>query len=57
MSATGTESRDADIAERQERGIAKYGTTVQDNPLTLRRVAFSTSRAMPGPGGVPAPGD
>lgn len=37
MSATGTESRVcADIAERQKRGVAKYGTTVQDNPLTLR---------------------
>lgn len=26
-----------DIADRQERGIAKYGTTVADNPLTLRQ--------------------
>lgn len=26
-----------DIAERQERGIAKYGTTVANNPLTLRQ--------------------
>jgi len=24
------------IAERQQRGIEKYGTTVQANPLTLR---------------------
>lgn len=34
---TGTESRVcADIAARQAKGIAKYGTTVQDNPLALR---------------------
>lgn len=34
---TGTESRVcADIAARQAKGIAKYGTTVQDNPLPLR---------------------
>jgi hypothetical protein len=26
----------ADIARRQALGIAKYGTTVADNPLTLR---------------------
>ncbi len=26
----------ADIAERQKLGIAKYGMTVADNPLTLR---------------------
>lgn len=26
----------ADIAARQQLGIAKYGTTVADNPLTLR---------------------
>jgi len=25
-----------DIAERQAKGIAKYGTTVADNPLSLR---------------------
>jgi hypothetical protein len=25
-----------DIVERQQRGIAKYGTTVADNPLTVR---------------------
>jgi hypothetical protein len=34
---TGTEARVcADIAERQQLGIAKYGTTVADNPLALR---------------------
>jgi hypothetical protein len=34
---TGTEARVcADIAERQQRGIAKYGITVADNPLALR---------------------
>lgn len=34
---TGTEARVcADIAERQQLGIAKYGTTVADNPLSLR---------------------
>ncbi len=27
----------ADIAKRQEHGFAKYGTTVRDNPLILRR--------------------
>ena len=26
----------ADIARRQQMGINKYGTTVADNPLTLR---------------------
>lgn len=37
MTATGTEARViADIAERQRRGVAKYGTTVAGNPLTLR---------------------
>lgn len=37
MSATGTEARlIAMIAERQKLGIAKYGTTVADNPLSLR---------------------
>lgn len=25
-----------DIASRQEKGVAKYGTTVADNPLSLR---------------------
>lgn len=25
-----------DIAERQQKGIAKYGVTVQDNPLPLK---------------------
>lgn len=37
-SVTGTEARVcADIAERQALGIRKYGTTVEDNPLTLRQ--------------------
>lgn len=36
--AQGTEARVmADIEQRQARGIAKYGTTVADNPLTLRQ--------------------
>lgn len=26
-----------DIAKRQQVGIAKYGTTVENNPLTLRQ--------------------
>ena len=26
----------ADIADRQRLGVAKYGTTVKDNPLTLK---------------------
>lgn len=26
-----------DIAERQAKGVAKYGVTVADNPLTLRQ--------------------
>lgn len=26
-----------DIAERQRRGVAKYGTTVAENPLTQRQ--------------------
>lgn len=26
----------ADIAERQQKGIAKYGVTVAENPLELR---------------------
>ncbi len=35
---TGTESRVCqDIAERQQKGIAKYGTTVEANPLTHRQ--------------------
>lgn len=29
----------ADIAERQRRGVAKYGTTVKDNPLTAKQWA------------------
>lgn len=34
MKATGTEADVcADIAKRQRRGIAKYGTTVRENPL------------------------
>lgn len=34
MQATGIEAQVCiDIAERQQRGIAKYGTTVADNPL------------------------
>lgn len=38
MKATGTEADVcADIAERQHRGIAKYGTTVRENPLTLKQ--------------------
>lgn len=33
----GTEARVvADIAARQARGLAKYGTTVEANPLALR---------------------
>lgn len=27
----------SDIADRQRRGIAKYGVTVQDNPLPLMK--------------------
>lgn len=35
--ATGTEAAVcADIARRQQMGIAKYGTTVSNNPLILR---------------------
>lgn len=35
--ATGTEARVcADIARRQQLGIAKYGRTVEANPLQLR---------------------
>ena len=37
MKATGTEARLCEmIADRQARGIAKYGTTLADNPLSLR---------------------
>lgn len=36
-SVTGTEARVcADIARRQQLGIAKYGTTVAANPIALR---------------------
>ena len=35
VSATGIEAEVcADIADRQRRGIAKYGVTVEDNPLS-----------------------
>lgn len=35
---TGTEARlCADVAARQALGLRKYGTTVADNPLTLRQ--------------------
>ena len=35
--ATGIEAQVcADIADRQQKGIAKYGTTVADNPLSHR---------------------
>jgi hypothetical protein len=35
---TGTEARVCwDIAERQRKGIAKYGQTVEQNPLSLRQ--------------------
>lgn len=38
MTPTGTEQRVCqDIAERQQKGIAKYGVTVESNPLTLRQ--------------------
>lgn len=37
MRATGTEARVCeDIAARQQRGLAKYGVTVEQNPLPLR---------------------
>lgn len=37
-SPTGTEKRVCDlIAKRQQLGLKKYGTTVSDNPLTLRQ--------------------
>lgn len=35
--ATGTEAEVCrDIAERQQLGLSKYGTTVAENPLSLR---------------------
>ena len=35
---TGIEARVCeDIAARQRLGVAKYGTTIQDNPLTLKQ--------------------
>lgn len=38
MPATGTEARVCvDIVRRQQMGIAKYGTTVSENPLELRQ--------------------
>jgi hypothetical protein len=38
MRATGTEKRVCDdIASRQEIGIRKYKTTVEQNPLSLRQ--------------------
>jgi hypothetical protein len=38
MTPTGTELRVCeDIAKRQSLGIAKYGTTVESNPLTLKQ--------------------
>lgn len=40
----------ADIAERQKKGIAKYGTTVADNPLTdlqWLRHAYEESLDLP----------
>jgi len=38
MTPTGTELRVCqDIAERQQKGMAKYGVTVEGNPLTLRQ--------------------
>lgn len=37
MTATGTEARVCDdIARRQIMGLAKYGTSVEGNPLPLR---------------------
>ena len=37
MIAQGTEARVIfDIMQRQQRGIEKYGTTVEENPLPLR---------------------
>ena len=38
MKPTGTEARVCeDIARRQIIGIAKYGTTIAENPLTLKQ--------------------
>ena len=38
MPATGTESRViVDIVRRQQMGIAKYGTTVEANPLAFKQ--------------------
>lgn len=38
MTPTGTEARVCElIAKRQALGIAKYGTTVTENPLSLRQ--------------------
>lgn len=38
MPATGTEARViVDIVRRQQMGIAKYGTTVETNPLALKQ--------------------
>lgn len=38
MKATGTEARVCElIARRQHMGRAKYGTTVEENPLELRQ--------------------
>lgn len=38
ISVTGTEARVCrDIEERQQKGVAKYGTTVESNPLTLKQ--------------------
>ena len=38
MTPTGTEARlCALIAQRQQAGLAKYGTTLEANPLTLRQ--------------------
>ena len=37
MNATGIEAEVCkDIAERQQKGVAKYGVTVADNPLSLK---------------------
>ena len=41
MSATGIEAQVCrDITSRQALGVAKYGTTVADNPLTLEQWLF-----------------
>lgn len=38
LAPSGTEARVCeDIASRQRAGIAKYGTTVEENPLSLRQ--------------------